>query len=70
MAKYTMKQHEEYLNEIGIQDPDEFIIGGKMRWFYYYKNQYGTATRKFNPLGFRLSMNKCQKDIISKNKVS
>ena len=51
--KYTKKQYEEYLNELGESlSEEEFIMGGKMRL-----GKYGTMQRKHNPIGFEVGYN-------------
>lgn len=48
--KYTKKQYEEYLNELGESlSEEEFVMGGKMR-----RGKYGTMQRKHDPIGFEL----------------
>tara|TARA_R100000742_G_C4279448_1_gene104045 strand:+ start:2955 stop:3158 length:204 start_codon:yes stop_codon:yes gene_type:complete len=58
MKKPTKKQYEEYLNSISpSQDSEEWIIGGVPRFYYKYLNQYGTAIRKYDKIGFQVGYN-------------
>jgi len=58
MKKKTKKQYEELLNmNSPEQGSDKWIIGGKIRMAYMWKNQYGTAIRKYNPIGFQVGYN-------------
>jgi hypothetical protein len=55
MRKPTKKQYEEYLNSISpAQGSEEWIIGGKIRMLHMWKNQYGTAVRKYDSIGFEV----------------
>ncbi len=53
----TRKAFEQYLND-NIKpdyDSEEWIIGGKQRKGLYGK--YGTALRKYDPIGFQVEYN-------------
>ena len=53
--KITRKLFEQYLNEVGESySIDEFIIGGKLRKYYFPYN-FGTAIRNFDPTRFNQS---------------
>lgn len=53
--KKTRKAYEQHLNECSpAQDSDEWIIGGAMRTKHMWKDQYGTAIRKYDPIGFEV----------------
>jgi len=55
MAKITKKQYEEYLNENSpAQGDEQWIIGGTIRMLHMWKKQWGTATRKYDPIGFEV----------------
>jgi hypothetical protein len=54
----TKKAYEEYLNENSpSQGSDEWIIGGVIRMLFMWKNKYGTALRKFDPIAFEVGFN-------------
>lgn len=54
----TKKQYENWLNSISPpQGHQDWIIGGKIRMFYMWKNQYGTAIRKFDQIQFNAGYN-------------
>lgn len=56
--KLTKKAYEEYLNELSPPQGDEdWIIGGTIRMYYMWKNQYGSALRKYDPIGFQVRYN-------------
>jgi hypothetical protein len=51
--KKTKKEYEEYLN--GLSPPhgsEKWIIGGTIRMLYMWKNKYGSAIRKYDPIAF------------------
>ena len=50
---YSRAQYERYLNSIGMEEVEEYmIIGGKMR-----KGLYGTMLRKHDPTAFNVGYN-------------
>lgn len=54
----TKKQYENWLNSISPpQGHQDWIIGGKIRMLYMWKNQYGTAIRKFDQIQFKIGYN-------------
>ena len=53
-VKKTRKVYEEYLNNNSPSDPDNYIIGRKIRLRYFWKDKYGTALRKYDPIGFEV----------------
>jgi hypothetical protein len=54
----TKKAYEEYLNSLSPeQGSEEWIIGGKIRMYHMWKNQWGTAMRKFDPIRFQVGYN-------------
>ncbi len=56
--KTTRKAYEEYLNENSPeQGSDEWIIGGVIRMAYMWQEAWGTATRKYDPIGFNVGYN-------------
>jgi hypothetical protein len=56
--KLTKKAYEEYLNEFSPeQGSDEWIIGGTIRMYHMWKNEWGTATRQYDPIGFQVGYN-------------
>jgi hypothetical protein len=56
--KKTKKAYEQYLNELSpAQGSDEWIIGGKIRMSHMWKDWYGTALRKFDPIAFQVGYN-------------
>lgn len=56
--KLTKKAYEEYLNGLSPeQGSQEWIIGGVIRMAYMWKKQYGTAIRKYDPIGFEVGYN-------------
>ena len=58
MSRITKKSYEEHLNEIGPPQGDaQWIIGGKIRMIHMWQKKYGTAIRKYDPIGFRLGFN-------------
>lgn len=68
MARITQKQYIEYLNETSPeQGSEQWIIGGKIRMVHMWKNEYGTAIKKYDPVAFNVGFNEYKKDIISKN---
>jgi len=53
--KKTKKAYEEYLNELSPeQGSSEWIIGGTIRMMYMWKNEYGKAIRKYDPIAFEV----------------
>lgn len=53
--KKTKKQYEEYLNELSPeQGSDEWIIGGKIRMGLMWRNKYGTAIKRYDPIAFEV----------------
>ena len=56
-VKKTRKAYEEYLNNNSSNDIEQYVIGGKLRSQYYYKNKFGTAIRKYDPIGFEVGYN-------------
>jgi hypothetical protein len=58
MKTKTKKQYEEYLNvNSPAQGSEEWIIGGKIRMAHMWQNKYGTAIRKYDPIGFQVGYN-------------
>ena len=56
--KITRKDYEEHLNELSPeQGHRDWIIGGKIRMYHMWRNQYGTALRKFSPITFQVVFN-------------
>jgi hypothetical protein len=56
--KKSKKQYENFLNSISpVQGSEEWIIGGTIRYYHMWKNQYGTAIRKFDPITFEVGFN-------------
>ncbi len=54
-SKKTRKQYEEWLDSISpSQGSEEWIIGGKIRMLQMWKNQYGSAIRKFDKIAFEV----------------
>lgn len=57
--KKTKKMYEEYLNDNSpSQGSDEWIIGGTIRMSHMWRNAYGEAVRKFDPIAFEVGYNK------------
>ena len=56
MKRKSMKQYEEYLNELSPSYGDDinWIIGGKDRRSVYYPGRWGTAMRKFDQIAFNV----------------
>jgi len=55
MAKITKKMYEEYLNGISpAQGDEQWIIGGTIRMLHMWKNQFGKAIRKYDPIRFEV----------------
>lgn len=55
MKTKTKKQYELWLNSISpSQGHEDWIIGGKIQMLYMWKNQYGTAIRKHDPIRFQV----------------
>ena len=54
--KKTKKVYVEYLNESCCpeQGSEEWIIGGTIRMAYMWKEDYGTALRKYDPIAFEV----------------
>lgn len=51
--KKTKKQYEEWLNTLSPpQGHKDWIISGKIRMLQMWKNEYGAAIRKFDPIMF------------------
>jgi len=60
--KKTKKAYTEYLNEIGPnEDSDEWIIGGVIRMYHKWRNEYGVAIRKYDPIAFEVGYNEWKK---------
>ena len=58
MANKSKKAYVEYLNEIAPeQGSDEWIIGGKIRMYHMWRNQYGQALRQYDPMAFQVGYN-------------
>lgn len=57
--KKTKKAFVAYLNEVMLpeQGSEEWIIGGTIRMYYMWKNQYGEALRKYDPIAFQVGYN-------------
>lgn len=53
MAKARLKDYEEYLNGYEPTE-DEWIIGGKLREYHMWSQEYGTALRTYDPIAFRV----------------
>ena len=55
--KYSKKSFETHLNRITIIgfESDDWIIGGKRRKVYAYRNLYGTAIRRYDPIAFEVA---------------
>ena len=55
MRKKTKKAYEEYLNEISHeQGSEQWIIGGVIRMAHMWQKRFGTAIRKYDPIGFQV----------------
>ena len=55
MGIKTKKQYEEHLNQLSPeQGSEEWIIGGKIAMSYMWQNKYGSAIRKYDPVGFEV----------------
>jgi hypothetical protein len=55
MKAKTKKAYEEYLNDNSPeQGSEEWIIGGTIRMMHMWQNKYGTAIRKYDPIGSQL----------------
>ena len=53
-----MKAYEKQLNSASPpQGDDQWTIGGVLRQNYMWKNQYGTALRRHDPIAFRVGYN-------------
>ena len=53
--KLTKKAYEEYLNENSPeQGNEEWIIGGTIRMAHMWQKKWGTALRKYDPIGFEV----------------
>ncbi len=51
----TKKDYEKHLNECSpAQGSEEWIIGGTIRMAYMWKQQYGAAIRKHDPIAFEV----------------
>ena len=61
--KKTKKAYEEHLNSNSPSDPDEYIIGGKMRFKYFWDDEYGTALRKYDPIAFEVGYNEWRREL-------
>ena len=60
--KKTKKNYEEYLNEFSPeQGSEDWIIGGRIRMAHMWKNEYGGALRKYDPIGFQVGYNEWKK---------
>ena len=60
--KKTKKQYDQHLNECGIaQGDDNWIIGGKIRMSHMWRNAYGEAIRKFDPIAFNVGYDEFKK---------
>lgn len=58
MMKKTKEAYIEYLNQIQPEQGDEqWIIGGTIRMYHMWSNQYGKALRKHDPIGFEVGYN-------------
>tara|TARA_R100000951_G_scaffold116523_2_gene128780 strand:- start:1766 stop:1969 length:204 start_codon:yes stop_codon:yes gene_type:complete len=56
--KKTKKKYEEWLNTISPpQGHQDWIIGGKIRMLQMWKNEYGSAIRKFDQTRFQVGYN-------------
>jgi len=56
--KKTKKNYEEYLNEFSPEQGSEhWIIGGTIRMAHMWKNEYGSALRKYDTIGFQVGYN-------------
>jgi len=44
---------EAELNELPMPE-ESFIIGGVFRQQYFYRGEYGSALRKYDPIAFRI----------------
>jgi len=58
-VKTTKKAYVAYLNEVALppQGDERWIIGGTIRMYHMWKNQYGEALRKYDPIGFQVGYN-------------
>ena len=58
-VKTTKKAYVAYLNDIALpeQGSEEWIIGGTIRMYYMWRNMYGEALRKYDPIGFQVGYN-------------
>jgi hypothetical protein len=61
--KTTKKAYEEYLNELGAPSDEAWIIGGTIRMYDKWKNQYGTALRKHDKIGFEVGYQEWKREI-------
>jgi len=60
--KKTKKAYEEYLNSLSpAQGSEEWIIGGSIRMYYMWKEAYGSAIRKYDPIAFEVGFNEWKK---------
>ena len=51
----TKKRFEDMLNETsGHTVTDDYIIGGRMRYSYFYLKHYGSALRSYDPIQFNI----------------
>lgn len=64
MSKKTKKAYEEHLNNLSpSQGSEEWIIGGVIRMAYMWQNKYGTAIRKYDPIGFEVGFKEWKNEL-------
>ena len=57
MKTKTKKEYEIYLDGMSPeQGSDLWIIGGKIRMSHMWRNAYGEAIRKFDPIAFEVML--------------
>jgi len=62
-GKLTKKAYTEYLNELSPPQGDsQWIIGGTIRMYHMWKNEYGAAIRQYDPVGFEVGYNEWVKE--------
>jgi hypothetical protein len=63
MAQYTKKDYENHLNDNSPeQGSDKWIIGGTIRMAAMWKQEYGTALRKHDPIAFEVGYNEWKRN--------
>ena len=64
MSSRTKIRYVEHLNQNAPEQGDEqWIIGGKIRMYHMWRQHYGQAIRKYDPIAFEVGYREWERDV-------